>query len=75
MVLQIFNIVIAIIVLVIPLIMIYYPPKSINGLYGYRTLRSMENQKNWDLAQEYSAKLLLKFSVVTIVFQIVLIFF
>ena len=32
------------------------PPKTINHLYGYRTKRSMKDQKTWDFAQQYSAK-------------------
>ena len=35
-----------------------YPPKKINGLYGYRTTRSRKSQEAWDFAQRYSAKLL-----------------
>ena len=37
------------------------PPKEINGLYGYRTPRSMKNQKIWDYAQVYSAKVMMKY--------------
>ena len=32
------------------------PPKTINHIYGYRTKRSMKDQKSWDFAQQYSAK-------------------
>ncbi|WP_010136957.1 SdpI family protein [Ochrovirga pacifica] len=32
-----------------------FPPKKINYLYGYRTKRSMRDQKNWDFAQKFSA--------------------
>src|SRR5690606_20975452 len=39
-------------------IMYFFPPKKINSLYGYRTARSMKNQKNWAFAQKYSAKAL-----------------
>jgi uncharacterized membrane protein len=35
-----------------------YPPKKINGLYGYRTTRSCKSQEAWDFAQRYSAKLM-----------------
>ena len=28
------------------------PPKTINGAYGYRTRRSMQNQDTWDFAQK-----------------------
>jgi uncharacterized membrane protein len=32
-----------------------FPPKQINGLYGYRTSSSMKSQDRWDFAQTYSA--------------------
>ena len=37
------------------------PPKEINGMYGYRTPIAMKNQKNWDYAQVYSAKVMMKY--------------
>ena len=37
-----------------------FPPKKINGIYGYRTARSMKSQENWDTAQRYSSRLMLK---------------
>jgi uncharacterized membrane protein len=37
-----------------------FPPKKINGIYGYRTSRSMKSQENWDIAQRYSSQLMLK---------------
>jgi len=37
-------------------IMLKWPPKKINSLYGYRTKRSMKNQENWDFSQVLSAK-------------------
>lgn len=54
---------ISLVFLIVGLIMKRYPPKSINGLYGYRTSRSMSNQQNWDFAQTYSAKLMVKIAV------------
>lgn len=36
------------------------PPKEINHFYGYRTKRSMKNKAQWDFAQHYSAKQLIK---------------
>ncbi len=44
-------------------IMLYFPPKKINALYGYRTKSSMKNQERWDFAQRYSAKEMIKFGV------------
>ena len=40
-------------------IMYVFPPKKINGLYGYRTASSMKNQQKWDFAQTYSAKIMM----------------
>jgi uncharacterized membrane protein len=37
-----------------------FPPKKINGIYGYRTSRSMKSQENWDIAQRYSSRLMFK---------------
>ena len=36
-------------------IMHKWPPKKINGLYGYRTGSSMRSQERWDFAQAYAA--------------------
>ena len=36
-------------------LMLKFPPKKINGLYGYRTLSSMKNQERWDFSQKYSS--------------------
>jgi len=44
--------------MLVGIIMYIFPPKKINGLYGYRTARSMENQKKWDFSQKYSAKIM-----------------
>ncbi len=40
-------------------IMYVFPPKKINGLYGYRTQMSMQSQEKWDFAQTYSAKIMM----------------
>lgn len=53
-------------------IMLRYPPKDINYMYGYRTKRSMKNQVNWDFAQKYSSKLMLKYGVFMCLIQLVL---
>ena len=50
--------------LLIPAVMLYFgwrfqkhPPKRINSLYGYRTVRSMKNQQTWDFAHQVCGKL------------------
>lgn len=36
-------------------IVLIFPPKKINYLYGYRTAASMRSQQRWDFAQRYSS--------------------
>ncbi len=36
--------------------MLVFPPKKINWLYGYRTNRAMKNQETWDFSQKFAAK-------------------
>lgn len=43
-----------VIFLITAFIVLRFPPKKINGLYGYRTTRSMSSQSNWDFAQRFS---------------------
>ena len=52
-----------IMVLLIPLIMIFFgwllfrkTPKEINYVYGYRTKRSMMNEETWRFANQYFGK-------------------
>lgn len=40
---------------IIGLIFKIFPPKKINGIYGYRTINSMKNQKIWDYSQVIGA--------------------
>ncbi|WP_422387790.1 SdpI family protein [Galbibacter pacificus] len=41
--------------------------ENINYLYGYRTKKSMANIESWRLANSYWPRVLLKFSVLSIV--------
>tara|TARA_B100000965_G_scaffold352176_1_gene327227 strand:+ start:649 stop:1017 length:369 start_codon:yes stop_codon:yes gene_type:complete len=45
-----------------------FPPKKINALYGYRTKRSMKSEKNWNFAQRYSTKKMLKSTLLLAIF-------
>jgi uncharacterized membrane protein len=49
-----------IIFIIVSLILMKFPPKKINQIYGYRTSNSMKSQEHWDFAQQYSAKIMLK---------------
>ncbi|MEY4930338.1 MAG: hypothetical protein RI909_1062, partial [Bacteroidota bacterium] len=46
--------------MVMGVIMKKFPPKKINGFYGYRTSSSMKTQDRWDSAQNYSANEMIK---------------
>ena len=42
-------------------------PKHINGIYGYRTTRSMKNMDTWKFAHDYCGKLWWKIGWVMII--------
>ena len=54
-----------IITLITGYLMYRHTPKSINGLVGYRTSRSMINQDTWDFANKYCASLWIKLGIIT----------
>ncbi len=46
--------------LLVSIMILKFPPKKINGWYGYRSTSSMKSQERWDFAQIYSSQLMLK---------------
>jgi uncharacterized membrane protein len=56
---------------VLALILRKYPPKKINHFYGYRTNRSMKNQRIWDAANEYSSELMYRFCIYSFLIPVV----
>ncbi|PHS67320.1 MAG: hypothetical protein COB12_04015 [Flavobacterium sp.] len=60
--------------LVMSFVFVKFPPKKINHFYGYRTRRSMANQEIWKAANTYSAGLMVKISLISLVFPPVLYF-
>lgn len=48
-----------------------FPPKDINGLNGYKTVMSRKNTETWNEANEYSTKLLIKFSWLSLLISVV----
>lgn len=60
----------SVILTVVSFIFWKFPPKKINGLYGYRTGTSMKNQEQWDFSQIYASRLMLKGSVVLFFVQL-----
>lgn len=60
--------------LLIPLMMVGFgalflkhPPQEINGIYGYRTSRSMASQEAWNYAHAYFGKLWLILGLVMLI--------
>lgn len=65
-------------VLLTPAIMLIFgalwqtkPPKEVNGIYGYRTTRSMKSKEAWDYAHKYFGKLWIKSGVITMILSII----
>lgn len=56
-----------IIVVLVGIMFLLFPPKKINRLYGYRTKASMKSQEAWDVAQKCSAKMMLVFGTLCLV--------
>ncbi|WP_298766873.1 SdpI family protein [uncultured Polaribacter sp.] len=44
-----------------------FPPKKINGLYGYRTPKAMQNQQIWDFANATFNKSLLIYTGISFI--------
>lgn len=61
-----------IITLITGYLMYRHTPKSINGLVGYRTSRSMINQYTWNFANKYCASLWIKLGVVSSIVSILI---
>ncbi len=55
---------------VIAFLFYLFPPKRINALYGYRTARSMKNDKVWQAANRKSASLFLYLAIVLLLMGI-----
>ena len=65
--------------LIVPIVMIIggrmmwkHCPKSINGIVGYRTHRSMKNMDTWKFAHEYCGKLWWKIGWFVIVLSVLI---
>lgn len=43
-----------------------HTPKKINGIYGYRTARSMKNMETWNYAHHYFGKLWMRCGALTL---------
>ena len=53
------------------IILLKFPPKKINGFYGYRTASSMKDQERWDFAQLYSSKEMIRLGFLLALFGLI----
>lgn len=51
---------VGVVIFIIGLITLYFPPKHINRFYGYRLPSAMKNQRTWKEANRYSSSFMLK---------------
>lgn len=58
---------IGIILIIMGLIQKIWPPKHINGIYGYRMPSSKQNQQTWDEANRYSAIYMIKAGIFVLI--------
>lgn len=66
-------------VFMIPVLMIIagclmskYPPKKVNWFVGYRTRKSMKDEKVWKIANQYCGKLWIKIGVIMLILSVLL---
>ena len=60
-------------IILIPLLLYFSPPKEINAIYGYRTKRASKDIESWNFAQRYFSKKWILIPLVVIISQIVMI--
>lgn len=62
------SLIIAVLFIVFGFLLMKYPPKNINGMYGYRTSMSMKNQDTWEISQKHSGFSMLVIGVINGIF-------
>lgn len=63
-----------ILLIVIAILWMVFPPKTRNYFYGYRTALSMKTQENWKLANHFSSRVMLCTGIVILGIHIVAFF-
>ena len=51
-----------------------FPPKKINWIYGYRTFSSMKNTDTWNVANKYSAELMIAEGITLTILGVAILF-
>ena len=57
--------------LILAIIFRTFPPKTINGVYGYRTPYSMKSQEVWDEANKFSFNLIIGVGIIITLTQLI----
>jgi uncharacterized membrane protein len=65
------GLVLGVVILIAGIILLLFPPKEINNIYGYRTSSSMRNKDNWDRANKYCSRLLIIFGIIILLLSLV----
>lgn len=63
----IFNLLVPLLMIIFGRIMYKHAPKSINGVYGYRTSMSMKNEDTWKFAHDYCGRLWYKIGLIMLI--------
>ncbi len=61
------NLLVPLLMIVFGRIMYKHAPKSINGIYGYRTSMSMKNEDTWKFAHDYCGRLWYKVGLIMLI--------
>lgn len=64
--------IIPVMIIIIGFWMNKYPPKKINWIVGYRTIKSMKDKESWEFANRYCGKLWIKIGIIMLVLSVIL---
>lgn len=64
------NLMIPIVLIIAGRMMWKHCPQKINGIYGYRTSRSMKNMDTWKFAHDYCGRLWWKIGIIMLVLTV-----
>jgi uncharacterized membrane protein len=65
------TVIICLIIVILSIIFKLFPPKNINDFYGYRTLKSKKNIKNWQIANTTFTLFFLCFSIFNLIISLI----
>ena len=61
------NLMMPLLMIIFGAVFLHWPPREINGFYGYRTAKSMKSQEAWDFAQMYFGKVWLRTGLIMLI--------